>query len=135
MFRSREGIVGILLLTMVGCGDYVIKHPFKGLSSKNINIESLLDRGPSINIWMTKWHVLKKWGHPDEMKLVGTTPVWGAPIECWRYDAWLPGFPVNYRYVAKDYKLYFQGEILIKIESGVVHKIQEPSLPTTSPTR
>ena len=90
-----------------GCADYRVKNPIK-----SINVEALIDRGPSLNKFMTKYQVLKKWGCPDRIELVGNTPIWGAPIECWTYYSWLPDFPVNYRNVSKEYKLFFQGEIL-----------------------
>jgi hypothetical protein len=77
--------------------------------------KSVLNRGTSLSQYMTKYALLKKWGYPDEWKLMGVTKL-GAPIERWTYYAWIPGFPVSYRYVAKEYRLYFHGDILMKWE-------------------
>jgi hypothetical protein len=99
-----------------GCGDYVVKDPLK-----NLTLDSLLDRGPSISQGMTKTSLLRKWGYPDKRKLVGETKL-GAPIEEWTYYAWIPGFPVNYRYVAKEYRLTFQGDILMTWEDTDIIK-------------
>ena len=107
-WRFHASILSIGLIPFFsGCADYKVKNPIKSL-----NVESIVDRGPSLGKYMTKYQVLKKWGCPDEVKLVGNTPIWGAPIERWTYYAWLPDFPINYRNVAKEYRLYFQGEVL-----------------------
>jgi hypothetical protein len=100
---------------MVGCSDYVIKNPIRHFNLEDLFEKSVLNRGTSLSQYMTKYALLKKWGYPDEWKLMGVTKL-GAPIERWTYYAWIPGFPVSYRYVAKEYRLYFHGDILMKWE-------------------
>lgn len=112
-------IILVLIFCVSGCADYTIDNPIKDIYP--INVERLVDRGlnrgPNISVWCRKHDVLRKWGMPDEVKLVGETPVWGAPVQRWTYYSWVPGFPVNYRYISKNYRLYFQGDILVRMES------------------
>lgn len=109
-----------LLFNIYGCSDYTVKNPIKNIkkSIQTMNAETLVDKGPALSQFTLKYDVLKKWGYPDEIHLIGTTPIWGAPITCWVYYAWIPDFPVNYRNVAREYRLYFQGDTLMRWEDS-----------------
>jgi hypothetical protein len=122
-------------LSFQGCSDYTVKNPIKNLkkSIQTMNIETIVDKGPTLSQFMLKYHVLKKWGYPDEIHLLGTTPIWGAPITCWVYYAWIPDFPVNYRNVAREYRLYFQGDTLMKWEESKVSKDKAITQPWPGP--
>lgn len=91
-----------------GCSDF--ENPTKGLS-----VESVVGGGASLTKGMSKDDVLEKWGRPDDKKQMGETR-WGAPIERWTYYAWFPSVPVNYRYVSKGRRLFFEGDALVSWE-------------------
>ena len=109
------------MILVAGCSDYVVKNPLKHFNLEDLFEKSVLDRGTSLSRGMTQYALLKKWGYPDQKKLVGVTK-FGAPIEEWTYYAWIPGFPVNYRYVAKEYRLTFHGDILMSYEDTDIIK-------------
>ena len=98
----------ILLVLMAGCSDF--KSP-----TQNLTVESVVGGGPSLAVGMTQDDVLSKWGHPDEKKQAGDTR-WGAPKEIWIYRAWFPAVPVDYRYVSKGRRLFFEGDSLVRWE-------------------
>jgi outer membrane protein assembly factor BamE (lipoprotein component of BamABCDE complex) len=107
----------LCVFLLQGCSDF--ESPTKGLS-----VESVVGGGASLVKGMSKDEVFEKWGRPSDKKHMGETR-WGAPIERWTYYAWLPSAPVNYRYVSKGRRLFFEGDALVSWEDVKLQKKTE----------
>lgn len=101
-----------------GCADF--NSPVEELS-----VQRIVNQGPEFTVGMKKNAVLKDWGMPDEKKVVGRTK-WGAEIECWTYRAFVPGFPVDYKYVSSGRNLYFEGNALARWEEIKNSEVKPP---------
>ncbi len=111
-------LLGLTIL-FSGCSDF--KDP-----TKKLNVESVVTGGDSLTQGMTKDQVIAGWGHPEHIKFLGDTK-WGSPIEQWTYHAFLPKFPVNFRYVSKGKRLVFEGDALVKWEDIDIEEKEEES--------
>lgn len=99
---SRVWMV-ILCAFLTGCADF------------NNPVQKMVDQKPEFTVGMKKNDVLKGWGRPDGRKVVGHTK-WGVEVECWTYRAFVPGFPVDYKYFSSGKDLYFEGDALVRWE-------------------
>ncbi|MBI1883018.1 MAG: hypothetical protein HYS08_02295 [Chlamydiae bacterium] len=108
------GVMSVIALMMAGCSDF--EDP-----TKKISLETVVGGGPSLKLGMTKDEVKASWGNPDNVKATGENR-WGAPREEWTYHAWFPVVPVNYKYVSKGRRLFFEGDALVKWEETEVEQ-------------
>ncbi len=119
-------LMGLAIL-FSGCSDF--QDP-----TKKLNVESVVTGGDSLTQGMTKDQVIAGWGHADDVKSLGDTK-WGAPIEQWTYHAFLPKFPVNFRYVSKGCRLVFEGDALVKWENIDIEKKEQKSESSQAPSK
>jgi hypothetical protein len=66
---------------------------------------------------MTKEEIVALWGQPNKIVKKGRDEL-GVPKEEWIYDARYPAVPVDYNYLSKTKKLFFEGNNLVNWESS-----------------
>ena len=97
------------LFIITGCAGIEPPNPKKILTHP-------LGIGP-IEIGMTKEEVREFWGDPDMVRNIGESKDMGSTQkEEWLYYGRVTNLPVNYGYLAKSLRLYFDGNNLTRFK-------------------
>ena len=94
-------------VNLIGCAAIVPPAPDKFLSNP-------LGAGP-VHLGMTKNEVKDTYGEPDLIQNIGDSNDKGATTKQeWVYYARMKRFPINYGYLSKTLRIYFDGNNVTK---------------------
>ncbi|MFH1406715.1 MAG: hypothetical protein ABIH01_01735 [Candidatus Omnitrophota bacterium] len=79
-------------------------------------IKNPMGNQPTLRVGYTKDQVKAEWGEPDDVELLGATKL-GAAREKWTYYGQISSMPIDYKFLSKTKRLYFEGNVLTKWES------------------
>lgn len=92
-----------------GCGE------FAGPTSHDILTRPLGTSGP-FKRGTPKEAVLEAWGQPDRVIQQGVDEL-GSVREEWVYTGRMPNIPIDYEYVSRTQRLFFEGNSLVRWKS------------------
>lgn len=106
---TLPGVLFLAMLLSAGCGDLQGRGAYQALTHP-------FGTGVPFSRGSTQDEVLATWGRPDQIIAKGKDEL-GNPKEEWVYTGRYPGMPVDYGYVSKTQRLFFEGASLVRWQS------------------
>ncbi len=115
MYRKYKGLplisvfcqwlIAFCFLSFSGCSEIQAPTPKEALSHPFGTSAPFLRGTP-------KAKVLADWGKPDYVNVLGVDEL-GTVREEWIYHGRIQNLPIDYRYVSRTKRLFFEGEALV----------------------